>query len=115
MGQDRDRDDPPLDIYGPEGLRLWLRMAIRYSVSRIVPNYRVHEIMNIPMAPEWRYSRHTDRYFYQGNQFASGRNTESPVWKQQGLAGEDPESWITQASRIHLESSLKFGELDGGR
>lgn len=49
MGQDRDRNGPPLEIYGPEGLRMWLRTCIRYSVSRIVPPYRVHEIMDIPM------------------------------------------------------------------
>ena len=48
MGQDRDRDSsPPVDIYGPEGLRMWLRVAIRYSVSRIVPNYRVHELKDV--------------------------------------------------------------------
>ena len=47
MGQDRDRNAPPLEIYGPEGLRMWLRVAIRYSVSRIVPPYRVNEIMDI--------------------------------------------------------------------
>ena len=35
MGTDRDRDAPPIEIYGPEGLRMWLRVAIRYSVSRI--------------------------------------------------------------------------------
>jgi hypothetical protein len=46
MGTDRDKDDPPIDIYGPEGLRMWLRVAIRYSVSRIVPPYRVHELMD---------------------------------------------------------------------
>jgi len=40
MGQDRPKDAPPVEIYGPEGLRMWLRIAIRYSVSRIVPNYR---------------------------------------------------------------------------
>ena len=52
MGQDRSQDSSPVDIYGPEGLRMWLRVAIRYSVSRIVPNYRVHELKDIPMAPE---------------------------------------------------------------
>ena len=53
MGQDYNRDGtaPAIDIYGPEGLRMWLRVAIRYSVSRIVPPYRVHELMDVPMAP----------------------------------------------------------------
>ena len=109
MGQDRDRDSPPLDIYGPEGLRMWLRIAIRYSISRIVPPYRVHEIMNIPMAPEWRFSRQTNRYYNSLNFGPEG------VWRRQGLAGEDPESWISQANRMPLEPSFKFGEIEGGR
>lgn len=46
MGTDRDQNDPPIEIYGPEGLRMWLRVAIRYSVSRVVPPYRVHELMD---------------------------------------------------------------------
>ena len=109
MGQDRDRDSPPLDIYGPEGLRMWLRVAIRYSISRIIPPYRVHEIMNIPMAPEWRYARLSQRYY-------NSLSADPKVgWTNQGLAGEDPESWISQANRMPLQASIKFGEMDGGR
>jgi hypothetical protein len=109
MGQDRDRDSPPVDIYGPQGLRMWLRIAIRYSVSRIVPPYRVHEIMEIPMAPEWRVSRQAHRYF-------NGlRSNPADGWNKQGLAGEDPESWISQAKKMPLEPSSKFGEIGGGR
>ena len=109
MGQDRDRESPPLEIYGPEGLRMWLRVAIRYSISRIVPPYRVHEIMNIPMAPEWRYSRQSNRYY---NTLKFGPEA---TWRKQGLAGEDPDSWISQAHRMPLEPSAKFGEMEGGR
>ena len=109
MGQDRDRDSPPLEIYGPEGLRMWLRVAVRYSISRIVPPYRVNEIMNIPMAPEWRYSQKGSRYY---NSLRFGPET---VWGRQGLKGEDPESWISQASRMPLEPATRFGEIKGGR
>lgn len=112
MGQDRDRDGPPLEIYGPEGLRMWLRVAIRYSVSRIVPPYRVHEIMDIPMAPEWDLGRWKNgRYFYQ-LQKEGGRGE---AWGRKGLAGEDSESWISCSPMIHLEPSSQFGEIDGGR
>jgi len=50
MGKDRDRSSPPIEIYGPQGLREWLRIAIRYNYARVVPNYIVHELMNTPMA-----------------------------------------------------------------
>ena len=53
-----------IDIYGPEGLRLWLRTAIRYSVSRIVPHYRVHELKDVAMAPEWGYSAKWEKYYF---------------------------------------------------
>ena len=66
MGTDRDHDSPPVEIYGPEGLRMWLRVAIRYSVSRVVPPYRVHELMDVPMAPEWMEGhRKNGRFYYQ--------------------------------------------------
>ncbi len=113
MGQDRDRQNSlPIDIYGPEGLRMWLRVAIRYSVSRIVPNYRVHEIKDIPIAPEWEYSKRANRYLYRG---LSKKDGTSRQWGSQGLPGEDRHSWISQAHKMNLEPSRLFGELEGGR
>ena len=113
MGQDRDRDSncPPIDIYGPEGLRMWLRVAIRYSVSRIVPPYRVHEIMNVPMAPEWEYSSRAHRFF---RRTFTGDEGNKP-WVPKGLAGEDGINWISQAKRLDLEPSSMYGEIEGGR
>eukprot|EP00523_Entomoneis_sp_CCMP467_P000091 CAMPEP_0168754586 /NCGR_PEP_ID=MMETSP0724-20121128/19583_1 /TAXON_ID=265536 /ORGANISM="Amphiprora sp., Strain CCMP467" /LENGTH=605 /DNA_ID=CAMNT_0008803081 /DNA_START=295 /DNA_END=2115 /DNA_ORIENTATION=+ len=110
MGQDRDRDSPPVEIYGPEGLRMWLRVAIRYSVSRIVPPYRVHEIMDVPMAPEWEAAPRARRFFYRGRP----RNGQGQ-WGSKGLAGEDPISWISQANLFPLEPSPLYGEIEGGR
>ena len=113
MGQDRDRGNtPPVDIYGPEGLRMWLRVAIRYSVSRICPPYRVHEIMDIPMAPEWEYSSRSRRYFSRG-QSKAGKSALR--WGTKGLAGEDPVNWISQANVLDLEPSPQYGEIEGGR
>eukprot|EP00980_Cylindrotheca_fusiformis_P030243 scaffold24603_cov186-Cylindrotheca_fusiformis.AAC.1 len=113
MGQDRVRDSvPPVEIYGPEGLRMWLRIAIRYSVSRIVPNYRVHELKDIPMAPEWELSRKTGRYYYKG---LNKKDQRQKQWGSQGLAGEDPRSWISRANLIDLNSSAMYGEVDGGQ
>ena len=113
MGQDRDReaDRPPVEIYGPEGLRMWLRIAIRYSISRIVPPYRVHEIMDVPMAPEWEMRPRFRRYFH--NEYRV--SNKGAQWGTKGLAGEDPISWISQANRMGLEPSPFFSEVEGGR
>ncbi|CAJ1941459.1 unnamed protein product [Cylindrotheca closterium] len=112
MGQDRDREtSEPVEIYGPEGLRMWLRVAIRYSVSRIVPNYRVHEIKDIPMAPEWEMNRKTGRYFYKG---LRRKNSRQKRWGDQGLAGEDRQSWISKADMMNLDPSSRYGEVEGG-
>lgn len=114
MGQDRDRNSPPLEIYGPEGLRLWLRTCIRYSVSRIVPPYRVHELMDIPMAPEWSQGKlKNGRYFYQMD--GKGNPRVQTTWGTKGLAGEDPVSWISRSPMLNLEPSSQFGEIPGGR
>lgn len=111
MGTDRDRNDPPIDIYGPEGLRMWLRVAIRYSVSRIVPPYRVHELMDVPMAPEWETGhRRNGRFFFQWKKAGGGHR-----WGTKGLAGEDPVSWISRAPMVNLEPSRDFGEVNGGK
>lgn len=106
MGQDRERSEQPIDIYGPEGLRMWLRVAIRYSVSRIVPRYRVHEIKDIPMAPAWEFNPRKRRYVYarHGNR----------AWTRKGLAGEDPVNWISQANQQSLQPSAIYGEVEGG-
>ena len=86
MGQDRDKNTcPPVDIYGPEGLRMWLRVAIRYSVSRIVPNYRVHELKDIPMAPEWKFNHRAGRYTYRG---IGRKESGGERWGYQGQAAQ---------------------------
>lgn len=115
---------PVVDIYGPEGLRMWLRVAVRYSVSRIVPPYRVHELMDVPLAPEWTEGRRTrGRYYLDLQRRANGARGAGRQgggggglpWSMQGLAGEDPNSWISRAPRMDLERSSDFGEVEGGR
>ena len=109
MGTDRSRDDPPVDIYGPEGLRMWLRVAVRYSVSRVVPSYRVHELMDVPMAPEWEEGhRKNGRWYFQVKRDREMRDSSESSgmkrrWGMQGLAGADPVSWISRAPMINLE------------
>ncbi|CAM9534395.1 unnamed protein product [Choristocarpus tenellus] len=49
MGQDYVRDQGMhLEIYGPAGLRLFVRAAMRYTYSRITVPYVVHELMDVP-------------------------------------------------------------------
>lgn len=112
MGTNRDKDSPPIDIYGPEGLRAWLRVAVRYSVSRIVPPYRVHELMDIPMAPEWEEAPRNPGRFFLKLEKAGGKGG---AWVGKGLAGDDPTSWISRAPMINLKPSSQFGEIPGGR
>ena len=48
MGQEFDRSRPPVDVYGPRGLRGLLRATAQLTASRIVPPYRVHELHDVP-------------------------------------------------------------------
>jgi ribonuclease Z len=117
MGQDRgDRATSiPIDIYGPEGIRMWLRVAIRYSVSRIVPNYRVHELKDIPMAPEWDYCRRHGRAFYNGFRDQQDQQQKSLTWGIPNNNDQDSSSWTSQYHRMPLEASPLYGEIEGGR
>ena len=85
---------PPIDIYGPEGLRIWLRTAIRYSVSRIVPRYRVHELKDVAMAPEWGYSPKWEKYFFNKAAYHE-RRTQS----QKGSSGSSKTNGKNNNSR----------------
>jgi ribonuclease BN (tRNA processing enzyme) len=134
----------PIDIYGPEGLRMWLRIAIRYSVSRIVPRYRVHELKDVTMAPEWGYSEKWEKYFYNKTAFYDSRNNggerggHQHYWdwgtannRRIDASTKDTSDWVTQCELnsspsgvngasgtggvIGLEPSQIYGEVPGGR
>ena len=49
MGQNRERDAPPVEIFGPAGLRMYMRASIQLTHSRIAPPYRVHELHGVPL------------------------------------------------------------------
>ena len=51
----RDRTAPPLEIYGPHGLRAFLRVALSFTGTRMLPAFVVHEIHGVPLL------RHTRR------------------------------------------------------
>jgi ribonuclease Z len=48
IARDRDRDAPPMEIYGPTGLRAFLRVTLRFSGTSFLPRYVVHELHSIP-------------------------------------------------------------------
>jgi ribonuclease Z len=47
IGAARSQDHAPLEIYGPEGLRMFLRASLWLSYSRVLP-YVVHELVGVP-------------------------------------------------------------------
>ena len=123
---------PPVEIYGPEGLRLWLRTAIRYSVSRIVPRYRVHELKDVAMAPEWGYSPKWEKYYFNKQAFHELRKNGETHNRQHywGAANDrrkhalnDPRQrgqttdWMSlcEMGVPGIERSELYGEVEGGR
>lgn len=86
MGLDKKRD--PVEIYGPEGLRNYLRATIRYTVSRIVPKYRVHELKGVPYFTRDQYN-----------------NIRNGFWQ-----------WPkTEHTSETMELDPRYGEIPGGR
>ena len=48
IARNRDSSLAPLEIYGPVGLRAFLRIALRFSGTRLLPRYVVHELHSVP-------------------------------------------------------------------
>ena len=49
IARGRDRGAPPLEIYGPHGIRAFIRIALSFTNTRMLPPYVVHELHDIPM------------------------------------------------------------------
>ena len=93
IGQDRPKTAAPLEIFGPQGLRLMIRTMLRLSHSKIAAPYRVHELVGVPLVAPRGFSAAVDR--------ALPRNG--------GANGE-----FMPSSRLAREF-VSFGEVEGGR
>lgn len=49
IGQNKQPHDSPIDVYGPQGLRLYLRASLQLTQSRVAAPYRVHELLDVPL------------------------------------------------------------------
>ena len=110
IGQDRPKSHQPLEVYGPEGLREWLRTAIRYTCSRIVPPYVVHELKDVPYAPCWRRTQSSYRATLSSNDYLNANKLL--------YAKDDPSSYpyhVENRKSSSLPIDSNFGELPGGR
>lgn len=48
IARGRDQSAPPMEIYGPAGIRAFLRVTLRFSGTTFLPRYVVHELHGIP-------------------------------------------------------------------
>jgi ribonuclease Z len=48
IGRSREPSAPPLEIYGPPGLRAFVERALAFSATRLQPRYVVHELLGMP-------------------------------------------------------------------
>ena len=49
IARGRDAGAPPVQIYGPHGLRAFVRIALAFTGTRMLPPYVVHELHDIPL------------------------------------------------------------------
>jgi hypothetical protein len=50
-GQDRDASDQPIEIFGPEGLRAYVRASLQLTQSRVAAPHVIHELVGVPSRP----------------------------------------------------------------
>ena len=108
MGQNRAGPEggpppPPVEIYGPEGLRQLLRATLQLTHSRIAAPYRVHELMNVPL----RQPESGAGALYTANR---PRNHRGP-----GRRLTVKNVHYTPSANIALKRDESFGEVEGGR
>jgi ribonuclease Z len=48
IARGRDADAPPVQIYGPHGLRAFVRVSLAFTGTRMLPPYVIHELHDIP-------------------------------------------------------------------
>ncbi|KAJ1452920.1 beta-lactamase-like protein [Pelagophyceae sp. CCMP2097] len=88
IGSNRDKGSEPIDIYGPDGLRLLIRSMLRLTFSRVAAPYRVHELKDVPVQ--------------------TARGLAPP---RDSLARHERELRAASLGR----ADAAFGEVDGGR
>jgi len=96
----------------------------RYSSSRICPNYRVHELKNVPMAPGWTSFLSRKRiggYRLSGKHIFEPPRSPAKHWKPDlPQTSNDEGSYQHHSATIGdspsaLALDSNFGELPGGR
>ena len=48
IGQGRSPSAPPVQIYGPPGLRAFVKITLAFTGTRMLPPYSIHELHDIP-------------------------------------------------------------------
>lgn len=115
----------PIDIYGPEGLRDFIRATIHLSESNIVPPFRVHEIKDIPTASSnsasSSSSRSTSSSYHNNKRHSQGSGHKlirtSPIAKERSgerdiYPNDDMTYTLVRASHDTLIKSLTRGDAD---
>ena len=49
IGQNRVKGDAPVEVFGPQGLRLYLRASLKLTHARVAAPYVVHELVGVPL------------------------------------------------------------------
>ena len=57
-GQDRDASDQPIEIFGPEGLRAYVRASLQLTQSRVAAPHVIHELVGVPSRPPPGFRAH---------------------------------------------------------
>ena len=120
IGTQRSRDRKPIDIYGPEGTRVWLRNCIRYSTSRIAPPYVVHELIDIPLAPTWKSpAKGGGGYRFVPTKAAYSGGVGRRAGGTTLYTKDEPASYVRHARGTppsqQLAADIAFGEMSTGR
>ena len=91
-GQDRDASDQPIEIFGPEGLRAYVRASLQLTQSRVAAPHVIHELVGVPQRPPPGFRARAASKLFFCSRWRVDSVTPGPD-RIDGVAAAVPRSW----------------------
>jgi ribonuclease Z len=117
-GQDRDASDQPIEIFGPEGLRAYVRASLQLTQSRVAAPHVIHELVGVPNRPPPGFRARAASFIVAFALGAARRRREAGRHRRDALTtrkNAGPPRGPFVSPKATGQSEAAFGEVFEGR